>query len=276
MKYRSLMAVLQPGRRNENVLDVTADLAGRFGAGVLGVVVSQPMDVGYAGKTDSESIAVDNRAMAETLNKAAEAAFRARLKGCVADLEWRAATTDHAPTTFIEETSRCADLAIVECGGNILPFDYPARFSLGEFVLNAGRPVLIVPPTVKELGLRHAMIGWKDTREARRAVHDALPLLRQARRTTIVALDESGDWVAASSGVQDVARWLRLHRVEAGSVVRPLTGNCGKALDTIAVEQEVDLVVAGAYGHSRIHEWALGGVTRDFLLNANRAMLLSH
>jgi nucleotide-binding universal stress UspA family protein len=118
------------------------------------------------------------------------------------------------------------------------------------------------------------MVAWTDTRECRRAISDALPMLRAADRVVIaeVAIDP----IDARAPIDDAAAWLARHGVDADKVVARMKGTSIDTLAALADEVEADLVVAGAYGHSRIHEWAFGGVTRDLLLRDRRCTLLSH
>jgi nucleotide-binding universal stress UspA family protein len=76
--------------------------------------------------------------------------------------------------------------------------------------------------------------------------------------------------------LQDVVGWLKRHGIEANAVAAPSTGDDATGLKAIAQEQRVDLIVAGAYGHSRVREWVLGGVTRDLLLRGGPPALVSH
>ncbi len=138
---------------------------------------------------------------------------------------------------------RAADLLITGTQEGGAPLDRSRYVNVADLVLRAGKPVLVGASTQDKLDLRTVVVGWKDTREARRAVQDALPLLRLAERVVVVAT----------------------------------TGE-GAQLRNIASDLELDagLVVGGAYGHTRLREWVLGGVTRDFLLHPSRCSLVSH
>lgn len=140
--------------------------------------------------------------------------------------------------------------------------------------MQAGRPVLVVTPA--PLRLDRVLLAWKDTRETRRAAADALPLLRKAGHVCVVEMADEADLTDVRRRLADVAGWLGKHGVEAECLGTASTGDDPKRLSAIAGEQEADLVVAGAYGHSRLREWALGGVTRTPLSQAGRAMFVSH
>ena len=126
------------------------------------------------------------------------------------------------------------------------------------------------------LDLGHIVVGWKGSRESRLAIMEALPLLRLARQVTVVEIASSDDTSRDKYYVDDVVGWLNRHGIEATAAVIPPKGEDGQHLAGYAAEKGADLIVAGAYGHSRVREWVLGGVTEDFLLRPNRCVLVAH
>ena len=138
----------------------------------------------------------------------------------------------------------------------------------------AGRPVLVVPDGAATAKFETVMVAWTDTRECRRAISDALPMLHAADR--VVIAEVAIDAIDARAPIDDAAAWLARHGVDADKIVARMKGTSIDTHAAVADEVEADLVVAGAYGHSRIREWAFGGVTRDLLLRDRRCTLLSH
>jgi nucleotide-binding universal stress UspA family protein len=142
--------------------------------------------------------------------------------------------------------------------------------------MQAGRPLVIVPPAANWLDLRSVLVAWKDVREARRAVSDALPLLAAAKDVTIAEIPEqSTDHSDALLRVEDVAAWLLGHSVVASTVVPETRAKASIQLEEIAADVGAGVVIAGAYGHSRFHEWVLGGVTRHLATQSGRCSFLS-
>ena len=148
--------------------------------------------------------------------------------------------------------------------------------SLTERVaLAAGRPVLAVPfagrfPTVGE----RALIAWNGSREAARAVADALPLLHRAKAVTVLTIDDRGE---AAEGQDDVLAWLGAHGIAAKpehAVAQDIS--VGDLLLARLSDLDADLLVMGAYGHSRWRELVLGGATRSILSHMTVPVLLSH
>jgi nucleotide-binding universal stress UspA family protein len=115
-------------------------------------------------------------------------------------------------------------------------------------------------------------VAWKDTREARRAVWDALPLLREAEEVLMIAVGDS----AKEAGALDVQEHLDQHGVKAKVLHAHRDIPVADELIRLAEEQGVDLIVSGAYGHSRTREWILGGVTRELLDHAPVCCLMAH
>jgi nucleotide-binding universal stress UspA family protein len=120
------------------------------------------------------------------------------------------------------------------------------------------------------------LVAWKDTREARRAALDSLPLIKQAEEVTLVQIVERGDHKPSiQASLSDVAAWLARHGVETVTTM-PVASGKPDQLGSVASDIGADLIVAGAYGHSRLREWVWGGVTRDLLTRTKLCSLLSH
>lgn len=137
--------------------------------------------------------------------------------------------------------------------------------------------MLVVPETCNWLDLRSVLVAWKDTAEARRAVSAALPLLRKSSEITVAEIVEDDvERAAALSRVSDVVAWLSRHGVRASVQVPEQHGDAAAQLERIASNVGAGGVVASAYGHSRLREWILGGVTRRLVNPSGRCSLLSH
>jgi nucleotide-binding universal stress UspA family protein len=147
----------------------------------------------------------------------------------------------------------------------------------GDALMQAGRPVLVVPPGVSALDGRRVLVAWKDAREARRAVADALPLMIRAEETLVLeAVQDEDQGEQARRRVDDVAAFLARHGAAArGDVIETRGRAVADDLLLAAERHGADLVVAGGYGHARLREWAFGGVTRDLLARCPKCCLLS-
>ncbi len=275
MTYATLMVHLNLGESNAGLLRIAGDLAERFKADVIGIVACEPMKFVYGDEYISGDIVEQERKDIADEITAAEAEFRDAVQSHAIGVEWRALELFSALSDDVAREARRADLIITSVVADGF-MDAPRRPNTSDVVMQAGRPVLIVPKAETELDLEHVVLAWKDTRETRRAASDALPLLKMAARVTVVEIAPESALPLARMHLEDVTRWLQRHGITAGTIASPATGSDAIRLNAILKEQGADLVVAGAYGHSRTREWALGGVTHDLLLCANRCALVSH
>lgn len=206
-----------------------------------------------------------------------EEAFRERLRREDITGEWR--VSEGRAVLTVPLHARYADLAIL---GQQDPDDARVRgwtTVIEATLLNAGRPILVLPyaGTVSSIGQR-VLIGWNARREAARAVHDALPLLRNAESVTVLAVDPLvGDDAHGEEPTADLARHLARHGLHVTARHTKSDGlDPADILLNMAADESMDLLVIGGYGHSRMREIVLGGVTRRLLQSATVPVLISH
>lgn len=276
MGYKTLLVHLELGRPNEGLLAIAGALADTLHAEVIGVAACQPIQILYDETYVSGEIYEEDRKEIKKQIEAAEHQFRKAFAGRAKILDWRTTVCYSPLCDYIADQARAADLVITgtDIGGSV--FDSTRRVNIADLVMQAGRPVLIVPSDRSSLKLDHVVVGWKGTRESRLAILEALPLLKLARQVTVVEIAPTNEVSQDKHELEDVVGWLKRHAVEASAVVIPAKGQDGPRLAGFAAEKDADLLVAGAYGHSRVREWALGGVTEDFLLQPNRCVLVAH
>lgn len=169
--------------------------------------------------------------------------------------------------------ARYADLVVLS---QFDPDDAVARLSAGlaeQVLLSSARPLLIVPCGGAAAAPRHALVAWNGSRESTRALADALPLLARAERVTLAQVNPGPD---AHSGRLEVARHLRRHGIGADAHAIETGDAVGDALLALARERGCDLLVMGGYGHARLREMILGGVTARLLRAAPLPLLMSH
>jgi nucleotide-binding universal stress UspA family protein len=131
---------------------------------------------------------------------------------------------------------------------------------------------LVAATNQENFRINKVLVGWKDTREARRAVTDAMPFLQMAQEVRVITIDDDATdetW----NGLADVVAFLSSHGVKAKADVFPEKSD-GGSIDDLAEAMHADLIISGAYGHSRFREWIFGGATRSLLENdrLNRVM----
>jgi nucleotide-binding universal stress UspA family protein len=274
MDYKTVMVGLALDRPNHACLAVAGDLAERFGARIVGVAAADlrpPMyfaEGDFAQKLfDEEAAAIQGRLLE------LEAEFRAAVEKRATSVEWRSARA--LPVPYVLQQTRAADILVVGTLADSM-VDPSAAIDPSDLLMQAGRPLIVVPSAVQWLDLRSVLVAWKDVREARRAVFDALPILAAAKEVTIAEIPEQdGRRTDALSHVADVAAWLHGHGIAANTVVPEKAGGVTGQLEKIAANVGAGAVIAGAYGHSRFREWVLSGVTRHLATESRRCAFLS-
>jgi nucleotide-binding universal stress UspA family protein len=277
MTYATVMVSLALEQPNGARLRVAGELAERFEAAIIGVAAAQfAPPLYFTDGAQAQTLIDQGEASVKKRLAELEAEFRAATSNRGGHVEWRGAMD--FPSRFIPREARSAD--IIVSGGHSPAFS--DAFSLAspkDLVMQAGRPVLVVPDSVAWLDLRSVLVAWKDTPEARRAVADALPLLRKAKNVTVVEVPEQDDsHSAALARVTDVVGWLARHGITATARVSEASQDASTAdqLNEVADDVGAGLIVAGAYGHSRFRELILGGVTQHLVTQTTRCALLSH
>jgi len=276
MTYKTILVHLQLRQSNAGVLKIAAELAERFHAGVTGIAVCQPMQILQGDVYISGDLIDQDREEIQKEINEAETSFRVALGLCKGPVEWRSAVTFAGLPGVLANEARSADLIITSVERDPSLFDGSRHVNVGDLAMQAGRPVLIVPAKTDQLNLERVVVGWKDTREARRAIADALPLLIRAGHVSVIEIAEESDLAAARSRLAEVVAWLAHHGVVAEAIASESNGDDASLLAAMAHDQKAGLVVVGAYGHGRLREWAFGGVTRNFLLHADQCLLVSH
>jgi nucleotide-binding universal stress UspA family protein len=269
MSYAVLMAYVEADSKSEHLVRLAVGLAHKFNATLIGL---SAIPIPVEGVAIWQATAADIEGPTAAL-AAKEDWFRRIAGSDRRKLEWRGMLD--FPTDSLVDEARSADLVVI--GQTSDQEDDYKLLDTGGALLKIGRPVLVVPEGVGSLRAEHLVIGWKETREARGAVQHALPFFQEAARVTIVEICERGEERSAEEHITDVARYLTRHRIK--SVPRVLLNEQGSGaaqLIKLARDEGADLLVTGAYGHSRLGEWIFGGMTRDLLTTRSICCLMSH
>lgn len=256
--YKSIIVNLAIDAPPAPIVNAGVELAERFGARLIGLAAADvpPLVATGEGMVYEGEIMQIQRTEIEKRLAEMRAEFE-RLVPASIFSEWGQAVC--SPTRFLSVSARAADLIITgQAGDNVF-----RAVDVGSLTLGAGRPVLVAATNVEHILAKTVLVAWKDTREARRAMADALPFLAKASEVVIVTIDTDRDESIRDS-LADVAVFLEHHGIKAQTEL--IAGEAdGDRLLTFARSIHADLIVSGAYGHSRLREWAFGGVTRTLI-----------
>jgi nucleotide-binding universal stress UspA family protein len=252
-------------------------LARQFEAGLIGLTAGLPrlpVEV-YADGFGSIALGPEytefDRKHVEAEFGQTAAAFRQLTDGSGVETSWRAVF--EAPSVAVIRAAAAADLVVLGTGDTSLIGDFVSP-SAGDIVLHTGRPILLAPHGRDRIDVKNVVIAWKDTAEAQRAVADALPFMKRAGSVVVVQVKEDA---AGAPDLADTQAFLKRHGIGAKTqIIQRGSASVADAVIDFARKSEADLIVSGAYGHTRMREWIFGGVTRGLLTRSPIPCLFSH
>lgn len=275
MKLTSILVYVDNTARSERSLVVAAKLAREHDAHLIGLAVRPPVAIPtYASVHVPQEVFAMYEKDLDSQMAAAKAQFdhAMDLAGWGARSEWATARGDIGVSMCTE--GRAVDLIVM---GQENEDDDPLQYrSVPDYViLESGRPVMLVPYVgrVENFGKR-VVVGWNGSRESARALKDALPFLDKASEVEIICVNPPEDEELFGA---DAARFVAQHGIKA-KVSREVAKDIAPEdviLNSVA-DSDADLLVMGAYGHSRIRELILGGVSNHILKRMTTTVLMSH
>ena len=280
MSYKTILIHVNDERRCDRLLGHAIALAERFEAHLVGLYVA-PLPIVYTDWTGGsngdliEQFQHEHTVSAEKLGEK----FARATRNLRRPAEWRfvrSMMTSAAEDVML--VGRCADLIIASQSDpewyQTASLDVPDRLAI-----ESGRPVLVIPNAEKlSATARRITVGWNERREAARAVFDALPLLKLAEAVNVVRISPaSGALPAGDLPGSDLCRTLSRHGVKcAASWAESSDLSAGAELLRQAKANGSELIVMGAYGHTRIREFVLGGASRHIFSKSHIPVLMSH
>lgn len=276
MTYKTLLVHVDSAKRCAMRVDIAIRLAQEFDAHLVGLHVLQQviLPAYVATEVGPTVIEIQKRAIAADAARAQAAFTRAVSAAGLAKTEWRTAAADATAVVLLH--ARYADLVILGQSDPSGESGVDPAFP-GRLVLAAGRPCLIVPYAGKFNAIgNHVLIAWNASREATRAVTDAIPLLRLAKNISVVVFDPASGPHGANPGA-DIGLYLARHGLRVEVKTKPVPDNdIGNEILSRAADMDSDLIVMGGYGHSRLQELVMGGATRTLLESMTVPVLMSH
>jgi nucleotide-binding universal stress UspA family protein len=277
MSYKTILVHLHDSRRAEALLEPAIELATRYNSHLLGLHVyaslpAPPVPMGYASSLLGSVVAQEHKQSEDIATTFARMTANAAFVP-----EWHLLKVPNVDlASVVMEHGRAADLIIAgqtDPDWDLSPLlDFPERLAL-----ESGRPVLVIPYAgrYRQIG-RNVVIAWKPTREAARAVFDALPLLQGAENVHILEVKGRGEETGLAPDTS-IAAALARHGIRP--MIRTSVApdiSVGDDILSRLSDLDADLLVMGAYGHSRMREMVFGGATRTIARHMTAPTLFSH
>ncbi len=270
MTFKTLLVHVEPDWGSAEALDAAVHLSSLLDAHVLGVA-AEAFELPNASFIEGDLVQI----MRDQIDVDLESA---RTRFMMATAELRAGATFvsgmERPYVLMAQHARGADLVVARrapSGSSPVNLCHP-----GDLVMETGLPVLLTPHVAAPLVSDRVLVAWKDQRECRRALADALPFVTRAKQVVLATVCAKEDLSDQQAALSEVGRRLERLGVRADIEVRTGKGASPlRTLEAIANAMTADLIVAGAYSHNPIREWMFGGVTQDFLTDCDRHVLLS-
>jgi nucleotide-binding universal stress UspA family protein len=280
MSIKTILVYLPSEKNAAVILDQALKVASARNAHIIGLHLIPDLPIyGEFPAEVSEEVIERLEKVGRDAATAAKRVYEDMMKASSVTHEWRSFTASYAlGADLIAQHGHSADLII--CGKT--SEDVPDAWSgfAETAIMRSGRPVLIVPntrPVPKQIG-NHAVIAWNDTREAARAVFDAVDLMRAAATVrAITFIEKETQRPAAEAHGENLIASLSRHGIHATLEVSFASSTVtGEAILSTLLDEGCDLLVMGAYSHSRFREMIFGGVSRDILRETWVPTLVSH
>lgn len=273
---KDIVVRLDANPQDEVRIACAEQLAERHGAFLTGVLLNRlpNIAVGVEPTGVAAQVIVDQQAAALKAGEEAQAALAERFGRLGVNNELRRYDVfEWQAGEVLTTEARTADIFV-----DLRPYGHPFEDAqTSEAVMfGSGRSTLLVPPGDEPSDFDTVAVGWLNTREAARALTEAIPIMQKADAVHLVLVESRWDSDAHEEPGADVARHLDRHGVSVEIVHVRGTDDVGAALLSQTAALNADLLVMGGYGHSRFREWALGGVTLDILTRAEVPVLVAH
>ena len=273
MTFTTLLVYVDASAAGAARVETACDLAKTFDAHLIGVSASMGPPPMVDPLSAGAGVLAAYREVAEEEIQDARNTFEAAVQARSAKSEWRGGVD--WPVDLVVRSARAADLVIIGPRTDFTPYRTPDPASVVEAI---GRPVLLILDAPARSPLEGpTVVGWKNTREAQRAVAASLPLLRRAPAVSVIEVAAEGCEQQAAAGLADVRTFLGRHGIEASTQVLTKGGQTTSSRILAHAESlNAGLIVAGGYGHARLQQWILGGVTNTLLKHSPVSVLLTH
>ncbi|MEM7018991.1 MAG: universal stress protein [Pseudomonadota bacterium] len=276
MSLKTIAVYTDGGENDASRVDIAIKLAKAHEAHLTGIhVMYVPMPImpdPYSVNAYAELLTAQRdeaKACAENI----KSAFKVATDTASVEADWQCLEGDFISGP--DASARCADLAVI--GRTDTELLSRKANILNLLIFELGRPVMLVPQEFDavEVPGKRVLLAWSDSREAAKITSEALPIMQQAEQVDMVMIEVNGE--ENNSALKNAAAWLGRHGVNVNT--HRLSGKdseVGEILLQQAATHNSDLLVMGAYGHSRLREIVLGGATRHILSHTSMPILMMH
>lgn len=276
--YKDVLVHLDGTAEDEVRLAHAEAIAARFEAHLTGLYTNVLPDIGlYAGELGGAAVgAISDAVRSEGDATQARLTQRFARLGITSEIR-RLESFPALLEGEVATEARWADLFVGSCPHGAAELERWAPL-IERVMFDGGHGLYLVPRGVQpRRDLRTVLVGWVDTREAARAVSEALPLLGQAKQVHLATVRESGKGrLGGAEILADIAAHLDRHGIRTTVGLLPDSGTPAAMLLAEAHRISADVIVAGGYGHTRLREWILGGATYDLLQSSDLPILMAH
>ena len=278
MAYKEILVVIDNAAGAAQRVAPAAALAAAFGARLTGYFASgYPLTAGYGDMSGMAELVETYMSAQRAEANAAKAAFRQALAGAKLTGDWQYHEAEATPSVIAQAV--LYDLVVVGQPNPDNALENAFGLRPAEIVLGGGRPVLVVPYAGNFAGIgKRVLVGWNRRREAVRALHDAMPLLERAEAALVVEVDPAPPVLSEPVvSAADIAAALTRRGIRATAETQSAADmGVDDLLLSRAADFGADLLVMGAYGHSRLREYVLGGVSRGVFRQMTLPVLMAH
>lgn len=279
MNYKTILVCLTNPSNAERLSRVAVNIARKFNSHLIGLHTMQSLDV-YPGITVSISSQFEEEFTKSQIrdSEAIEAIFK-RHADCEEFVsEWRCVEAQSiSAADRIVEHARCVDLIIMPQPD--VEHDRADQSTIQKHVIeNSGRPVLVIPNygEFDEIG-ENILVGWSATKEATRSIHDAIPFMQTAKNTNVLWISKiNSQETYLAQSANEIATALDRNGVKVNVIHRVNSDiPIGDEILNEAADSGADLIVSGAYGHSRIYDFMVGATTPHLMKHMTAPVLFS-
>ena len=278
MTYRSLLVLLDQDPLCAARCTAAIGLAKALDCHLVGVAPTSLVDM-PASAQSAASLTEFASLVWDTLRQQAELSAHTFTAACQAAglRSFESVVDENDKALSLVRHAHCSDLTVLSQADPAVDGHRAARQVVEQVLMHSARPTLILPYAgrVETLGT-NALVAWDDSREASRALSDALPMLRRAARVEVVSWRDADSDAGQHARLDALHQWLMWQGVSAEVHVETTDIGVAEAMLSRAADSQCDLIVMGAYGHTRLSERLLGGATRGLMEAMTVPVLMSH